>query len=308
MKNRFSVIIATYNREEFLPVAINSVLSQTFKEYEFIIVDDGSTDRTKEIIKSYGDQIKYLYQENQGSEMSYKAGVSVADGEYLAFLDSDDYFLPNALSTYDKIIKTLDSPPLIMAAMKTFKHNQNVSLDYENPDVIKVIKYPDFLSGNVRLAMSQSRIVMQKSVFDKVQDGTGRPLARNLNDYRLMLRAGNITPYIVIKQPITLCYRDHENQSRKNIIKICEGIFYLINIVRSGKCPVGRSNFIDRYAYASGPIAEYIRLAFKYNLPGLTIKLIVNGWLMLIINKLRIFLSLFHKKEAVIYILNEKKD
>ena len=240
MKNKFSVIITAYNREKYIRQTIDSVLSQTFTDYELIVVDDGSTDRTQEIIMSYGERIKYIRQENQGSEMAYKTGVSQACGEYMAFLDSDDYFLPNALATYDKIIKELDSPPLIIGAMQRFVQDEDVAIDSECiNDGIEVFKYRDYLSKDMAIGLAQSRIVMKKTLFERAQDGTGIPRARNMNDYRLILRAGIYGPCVIVTRPITLAYRYHETQSSKNIGKMCQGVLYLIDIVRHGQVMEG---------------------------------------------------------------------
>ncbi len=93
-----SVIVPTYNRAQFVVCAIDSVLSQTFLDYELIVVDDGSTDDTKEVLLGYGDRIKYIYQSNSGVGAARNAGIRCAVGEWLAFLDSDDIWLPEYLS------------------------------------------------------------------------------------------------------------------------------------------------------------------------------------------------------------------
>ena len=96
-----SVIIPTYNCVEYLPKAIDSVLGQTYQNFEIIIVDDGSTDNTKETIqnyfKNYPDKIRYFYQENRGLPGARNAGINVAKGDYIALLDADDEFIPVAL-------------------------------------------------------------------------------------------------------------------------------------------------------------------------------------------------------------------
>lgn len=93
-----SVIIPTYNRAQMVCEAIDSVLAQTFNDFEVVVVDDGSTDGTSEVLRQrYGDRIHYLYQENQGRAAARNRGIRVSGGEYLVFLDSDDWLLPRAL-------------------------------------------------------------------------------------------------------------------------------------------------------------------------------------------------------------------
>src|ERR1700733_5357754 len=120
MATRFSVLIPTYNREEYLRQAIDSVLAQSFTDYEIFVIDDGSTDHTPELLRSYGNRIRVLRQQNQGPEAARNRPAAQASGEYLAFLDSDDLLLPCALEVYDRIIRTLDAPPLVIGSMIYF--------------------------------------------------------------------------------------------------------------------------------------------------------------------------------------------
>lgn len=105
---KVSVIIPTYNRAYLVCEAIDSVLSQTFKDFEIIVVDDGSTDNTKEALEKYGPRICYIYQENKGRAEARNAGIRQAKAEYIAFLDDDDIWLPNKL---EKQITFLDTRP-----------------------------------------------------------------------------------------------------------------------------------------------------------------------------------------------------
>jgi len=97
MTPRISVIIATYNRTHLLRTAIDSVLGQTYSNCEVIVADDGSTDGTAELVQGYGDRVRYLYQENQGKSVMLNKALTVAGGDWIAFLDSDDYWLPEKL-------------------------------------------------------------------------------------------------------------------------------------------------------------------------------------------------------------------
>jgi len=95
---KVSVIIPAYNGERYIADAIAGVLAQTYTDYEIIAVDDGSGDRTKNIIQQYGDRIRYFSQTNQGVAASRNLGLFKAQGEYIAFLDQDDLFLPHKLA------------------------------------------------------------------------------------------------------------------------------------------------------------------------------------------------------------------
>ena len=149
MKPQFSVLIPVYNREEYVREAIDSVLSQTFMDYELIVVDDGSTDRTPDVLESYGNRIKMVRQSNQGSVVAKNNAASVATGEYLVFLDSDDILFPFALSTYKCIIAELDFPPLIIGNMLWCEEQFPSKEELNCPDVSEVFIFPDYLSKTV---------------------------------------------------------------------------------------------------------------------------------------------------------------
>ena len=105
-----SVIIPTYNRAHIIKRSVESVLNQTYKNIELIIVDDGSTDNTKEIIDSINDKrIKYIYQANQGAASARNKGIDLAEGQYIAFQDSDDVWHLDKLEKQLKVLKQNDA-------------------------------------------------------------------------------------------------------------------------------------------------------------------------------------------------------
>ena len=119
---RVSVIIPTYNRERFIGEAIHSVLSQTYPDFEIIVVDDGSTDTTQEVVAGFGDpRIRYIYQDNQWVVAARNRGINASSGEYLTFLDSDDALTEDAL---EKGVQILDKYPEV-----SFCYTQNYSID-----------------------------------------------------------------------------------------------------------------------------------------------------------------------------------
>lgn len=102
---RISAIIPAYNREKTIGRAIDSVLAQEYPASEIIVIDDGSKDHTSRVIQSYGEKVRYVYQENSGVAAARNRGVNEAKYEWVAFLDSDDYWLPGHLRRMSYAIK-----------------------------------------------------------------------------------------------------------------------------------------------------------------------------------------------------------
>lgn len=102
---RFSVIIAVYNGATTLARAIDSVLAQTYPACELIVVDDGSTDDTAAVARAYGEAVRYIYQHNAGVAAARNAGAQHATGDWLAFLDADDWYYPERLRRHAEWIR-----------------------------------------------------------------------------------------------------------------------------------------------------------------------------------------------------------
>lgn len=106
---KYSIIVPTYNRVNYLFKCIDSVLDQTYDKFELIIIDDGSTDNTEELVKKYSDKrIKYYKNQNHGIGYSRNFGIDKANGDYIFFLDSDDYLNEDMLEQVNKQIKCND--------------------------------------------------------------------------------------------------------------------------------------------------------------------------------------------------------
>lgn len=115
---KVSVVMACYNRAGEIGAAIDSVLAQDYEDFEIIVVDDGSTDASSEIVKSYGDDVRYVYQENQGVGAARNTGIRACRGEYLCYCDADDIQLPFRLSTQ---VALLDRSPEVAMTFADFR-------------------------------------------------------------------------------------------------------------------------------------------------------------------------------------------
>lgn len=141
----FSIIIPAYNRARQLPHSLQSVLSQTYQDFEVIIIDDGSTDNTREIVGAYNDaRIRYIHQHNQERSASRNNGMKAAQGEYICFLDSDDAYLDNHLELLHQSINKLNHPVAIFkTGVKHLNDNSfnNHSFFYAGNDRNSAIKF-----------------------------------------------------------------------------------------------------------------------------------------------------------------------
>lgn len=249
MKLRFSVLMPAYNREKYVGQAIDSVLSQAFKDYELFAIDDGSTDKTLQVLQSYGTRINVLRQANQGPEVARNKAAALARGEYLVLLDSDDLLLPCALATYDRVIRAFDSPPLIIGGMTDFQDGQSIPAGSQESLPIKVLKYHDYLSKDVTLRLSSSRIVLRKSVFDEVGGLRSTTAATfHLDSLNLILKVATYGPCVVVQQPCTVAYRHHETNAIRSLEPIADGILVLARSEHQGQYPGGSKRRRDRYA------------------------------------------------------------
>ena len=115
----FSIVIPTYNRSGTIGPAINSCLDQTFQDFELLIIDDGSIDDTRDVVAEYissDARVKYFFQSNAGGAAARNHGIDVSSGKYIAFLDSDDKFLPTKLERFHEAITSQDDPCFVVAS------------------------------------------------------------------------------------------------------------------------------------------------------------------------------------------------
>ncbi|RJP28761.1 MAG: glycosyltransferase [Candidatus Omnitrophota bacterium] len=158
---KISVIIPTYNRANYISVAIHSVLNQTYHNWEIIVIDDGSNDSTKEVIRPYLDNISYFYQNNQGEASARNIGINRSKGEFIAFLDSDDLWLPDKLKIQISRLESNDQLSLTYCRAKMID-SHGIFMGYK--PTTPALSTRDFLYG-ARLPMT---VLVKRKVFDEV--------------------------------------------------------------------------------------------------------------------------------------------
>jgi glycosyltransferase involved in cell wall biosynthesis len=258
---RFSVVMPVYNRPQYMHrEAIGSVLAQTFKDYELIVVDDGSTDDTQAVLASFGPQLKVLRQANSGAETARHHGARHAQGEYIVFLDSDDLLCSGALEAYDQVIKECSSPPLIIGSWIEFEDGSPLPAEVNTkPGNIEVSVYKDFLSRDIHMGLSNSLIVIRKSTLENL--GGAQRTAANLllDDFHICLQTGTASPCVVVRKPITVGYRRHPNNAHQNPAGNVKAILSLIDFEQRGGYPGCKSRRNERYLWIGSICLHWIR-------------------------------------------------
>ena len=209
----FSVIIPTYNRLTFVKAALASVSSQSFTDYEVIVVDDGSTDGTADYIQGLNPKLQVLRQPNRGPGAARNFGAGNAQGQYLAFLDSDDLWFPWTLSVFADAISKFHRPTLLAGDFIEFTDQGKLdSAKNGLSEMIcpsEMIYFRDYLASSEKpYSVGSGTCVLSREAFVRakfLEDGL------NAEDHDLILRMGTQPGFVRIIKPVTLAYRRHDN-------------------------------------------------------------------------------------------------
>lgn len=191
----FSVIIPLYNKEKFIENTINSVLNQTFTDYELIIVNDGSTDKSSEVVLQFEDErIHYLEQENLGVSSARNLGISFAKSDYIAFLDADDYWFSNFLEEIAVMINNFPNQKVFSAAFEIETSNKIIPAQYsiEKSDHYQVVNY--FEASCKESIIWTSSAAFHKDVFKEI--GNFDTNIKSGQDTDLWIRIGLVYPIV----------------------------------------------------------------------------------------------------------------
>jgi len=220
-----SVILPTYNRAHLLRRSIQSILDQTYQEFEIIVVDDCSSDSTEEVVKSFHDErIRYIRNEkHMGAPFSRNVGIRVARGEYIAFQDSDDIWLPRKLA---KQINAFKNGPKELGVVYTsfwrIEGNKGICIPQPNfkrseGDVHEILLETNFIGTPTA--------IVKKECFEKV--GMFDEKLLRLQDWDLWIRISKYYHFKHINEPLAICYLQHDSISR-NINAYIQALKYIV--------------------------------------------------------------------------------
>lgn len=217
MKPLVSVVMSVYNGEKYLEEAINSILNQTFKDFEFIIINDCSTDRTSEILQSYNDvRIKIINNENNvGLTKSLNKGLKIARGQYVARMDADDISMPERLEKQVSFMVSCSEIGVLGTnAFQIGIHNQELGPIYPNCFPLKNEAIKKELEKGLNYIIHGS-VMFRKMLLTQV---TGyNPLYKVSQDYDLWLRMMDLTDFENFSERL-YCWRvspDNINSSKR---------------------------------------------------------------------------------------------
>ncbi len=204
-----SIIIPAYNAAQTLERAVQSVLSQDYGPMEIIVVDDGSTDGTVDVVRGYGEKVRLIQQENRGAGAARNRGVAKARGEYIAFLDADDEYLPGRLR------KGIE--PMLADDCVAITHCQCILCYPDEHRVVDGVRFKQmalFLSELLvdPLYATTPGVTMRRSVFEKSGGFDESFLTRE--DHDLWMRVHENYPVKFINEPLVVAHKQEGSVSR----------------------------------------------------------------------------------------------
>lgn len=191
----FSIIIPLYNKENFIENTIQSVLKQTFQDFEIIIVDDGSQDKSAEKVKQLNDKrIQYYFKENEGVSSARNFGIVKAKANYITFIDADDYWYPNFLETMCQNIIQFPEQKVFAAAIEieTSKKTFPAQYSIQKTDENELVNY--FSASSKQSVLCTSCAAFHKSVFEEI--GAFDINIKSGQDTDLWIRIGLVYPIL----------------------------------------------------------------------------------------------------------------
>ena len=272
---RFSIIITCHNQRKFIRAAVESALSQPHLLREVIVVDDGSTDGSVELLEQFSASIRLVkFSCNRGAIKARNEGAKQAKGQYLVFLDGDDVLRRWALTVYESLI-TECKPKIIAAKALWFQGEVPVHRDRQVPHKIELIQYDSFLSKDRSYGMSASTWIIERRAFEKVGGWTAGIF--HLDSVDLVMKLREVGPVILVASPSTVFYRVHAANSIHSVPPFIDMLHRLIRKEEAGEYPGGPQYRFQRRAFLGGLVFFWVKRGLRAGLYKKVCKLLASG-------------------------------
>ncbi len=273
MQPLVSAMMPTYNSGATLKKTIDSVVAQTYLNWELIIVDDGSSDNTRDIVKSYGDKrIKYFYQKNQGRGAARNKCVKESAGEYIVVVDSDDISLPDRFKLQVEFLEKNKNVGVVSGQVLFFSEGvpprELVTYPNSSPEILEY-----FRKG--KMGISNAASMVRKTVFDKV--GLYAEDCLRAQDLEFFIRASKYTEFHNLDKVILHYNNEPKNTSYKfwkYLHSYHDYAVYRATTINDGKVPLPYSSWVGMRGWGGKVRSIYHLIRFLKT----KIKMIVVGF------------------------------
>ncbi|MGD0155192.1 MAG: glycosyltransferase [Terracidiphilus sp.] len=281
----FSVVIACYNQKDFVRESVESALSQKHPSKEVIVVDDGSSDGTVDVLRTFGDSIKLAaLPVNRGVGGSRNHGASLASGKYLAFLDGDDVFMPWALEVYGHLV-TSRSPVILLGQSAKCYGPVPVEPSTEPPRSVEYAEYDNFLAKDRHWVYNTSSLIVDGAAFLAAGGWSEDIFCQDIQD--LLNKLGVAGRTVLVISPDTVWYRMHSTNAVRKVTPFIKGIDTLLTKSKAGIYPGGQEARIARSAWFGGLIFYWGIEAMRNGLLLEGFVLLVSSWRMILLAVVR---------------------
>jgi glycosyltransferase involved in cell wall biosynthesis len=250
-----SVVIPTFNYRAYVSQAVDSALAQTYANREIIVVDDGSTDHTDQMLAPYADRIRYIYQKNQGLSAARNTGIQAARGRWIALLDSDDLWHPRKLEVQMRYLARHPEIGLLAADPIPMEARRWPAVNPLELPAVSPITLEDLA---VRSRFGPSSVVIRRECFDRA--GLFDPELRSCEDRDMWIRIAAHFKIAKLHRPLWW-YRVHPGNMHKAVVHMEEYEFRVLDKARSqlwaGRVPPR----VQRMAFGFAHFASAIRYA-----------------------------------------------
>jgi glycosyltransferase involved in cell wall biosynthesis len=225
VRTKVTVVIPAYNAERYLGETLASVFAQTVRPHEIIVVDDGSQDGTEAVVRSFGDRIRYIRQQNQGISGARNTAIHEATGDWIAFLDADDLMLPRKLELQ---IAAIEANPHLVFVYSGFAYLHTDGTTYEMPAIPAKDLWPAL---RYRQPILPSSCIVRRSALEE-EGGFKRVTRRYFpEDWDLwfrLIRRYSASAFLEVPQILTM-YRWWENNASKNFMPMADAKLELLD-------------------------------------------------------------------------------